>query len=96
MPEPVYGRIASYLTVDIQKSPVLKHQINVMQKIFEVQTGVLPSWERLGDACCLHIYLEYIEIEDDYTDEADKIIKVPIATFAAAWREMISHEHTKD
>lgn len=90
--DPVHDRILAYLTVDIQKSPVWSAEL--MQKICEVQSGVVSSWERTGNAYCLHIYPDYVVIEDDYLDEADRIIKAPIATFAAAvaaWQAMINH-----
>lgn len=92
--DPVHDRIVAYLTVDIQKSPTWSAEL--MQKIYEVRTGILSSWERPGNAYCLYIYPEYVEIEDDYTDETDKIITVPIATFAAAveaWQAKVSRDH---
>ncbi|MCW5619230.1 MAG: hypothetical protein KIS65_08490, partial [Nitrosomonas sp.] len=82
--DPAHDRIIAYLTVDIQKSPVWTAEL--LQHIDAVASGALPSWERPGNAYCLYVYPNYVEIEDDYTDTAGQNTRIPLATFAAAVR----------
>ncbi|MCP5292276.1 MAG: hypothetical protein H6938_07085 [Burkholderiales bacterium] len=89
--DPVHDRIIAYLTVDIQQSPVwtaeLLHHINA------VASGALPSWERPGNAYCLYVYPDHVEIEDDYGDAAGQNMRIPLATFTAAvqaWQRAIT------
>ena len=89
--DPVHDRIIAYLTVDIQQSPVwtaeLLHHINA------VASGALPSWERPGNAYCLYVYPDHVEIEDDYDDTAGQNMRIPLATFTAAvqaWQRAIT------
>lgn len=82
--DPAHDRIIAYLTVDIQKSSVWTAEL--LQHIDAVASGALPSWERPGNAYCLYVYPNYVEIEDDYTDTAGQNTRIPLATFAAAVR----------
>ena len=45
--------IAAFLAIDIQQSP--EWAKDLIAKIAAVQTGALPSWERLGNAYRLYI-----------------------------------------
>ena len=89
--DPVHDLIIAYLTVDIQKSPAWAAEL--VAKINEVRSGKLSSWERPGNAYYLHVYPQFVVIEDDYMEESE-IIKIPVATFASAasaWHDTINN-----
>ena len=89
--DPVHDRIIAYLTVDIQQSPVWANEL--LQHLSAVASGALPSWERPGNAYCLYVYPDHVEIEDDYDDTAGQNMRIPLATFTAAvqaWQRVIT------
>lgn len=91
--DPAHDRIIAYLTVDIQKSPVWANEL--LQHLNAVASGALPSWERPGNAYCLYVYADHVEIEDDYNDTAGQSIRIPLATFVAAaqaWQQAIADD----
>lgn len=91
--DPLHDRILAYLTVDIQKSPVWAAEL--MEKIDAVASGALASWERSGNAYYLSVYPDYVEIEDDFADDAGQITRIPLETFSAAvraWRQMLADD----
>lgn len=87
---PAHDLIIAYLTIDIQKSP--KWVEGLLQQIKAIQSGRIPSWERTGNAYCLRIYPNYVEIEEEYGEESGALQKIPLADFEAAviaWQELI-------
>lgn len=91
--DPAHDRIIAYLTVDIQKSPVWTAEL--LHHLDAVASGVLPSWERPGNAYCLYVYPDHVEIEDDYGDTAGQNMRIPLTTFTAAaraWQQAIADD----
>ena len=88
-----HHRIIAYLTMDIQKSPAWTAEL--LQNIHAAMSGTLHFWERPGNAYCLYIYPDHVEIEDDYSDATEQKVRIPIETFLAAviaWQQMIAAE----
>ncbi|MDP1559605.1 MAG: hypothetical protein Q8K59_05780 [Nitrosomonas sp.] len=88
--DPAHDLIVAYLTIDLQKSS--KWTEELLQKIREVKSGLVSSWERTGNAYCLHLYPGHIEIEEDYAEETGGLIKVSLDDFEAAviaWQAFI-------
>ncbi len=88
---PSHELITAYLTIDIQKSP--KGVEELLQKIKAVRSGQIPSWERIGNAYCLRLFPNHIEIEADYPEDTGSVIKIPINDFESAvtaWQEVIN------
>ena len=95
--DPAHELIAAYLTLDIQKSPAWADEL--AQKIDEVQSGKLASWERTGNAYCLCVYPQHVEIETNYAEEPVDIMRIPLTTFAEAaraWQAMIHQRSSGD
>lgn len=93
--DPAHDLIAAYLTLDIQKSPAWVDEL--VQKINEVQSGRLASWERTGNAYCLSVYPQHVEIEANYAEGAVKTQRIPLTMFAEAvkaWQAMIYQHNT--
>ncbi len=67
---PAHNLIAAYLAIDIQKSPEWIKE--VLQKIREVKSGQISSWERIGNAYCLRLFPDHVEIEEDYAEESSE------------------------
>ena len=87
---PTHALIIAYLTIDIQKSPQWVEELH--QKIKDIQSGRLSSWERTGNAYCLHLYSDHVEIEEDYAEEPGELIKIPLSDFekaVVAWKKHI-------
>src|SRR5512133_3593621 len=87
---PAHNLIAAYLAIDIQKSPEWIKE--VLQKTREVKSGQIPSWERIGNAYCLRLFPDHVEIEEDYEEEPGEPVRISIDDFeaaAAAWREFV-------
>jgi hypothetical protein len=85
---PKHDLIAAYLAIDIQKSRYWAEEL--LQKTREVRSGRIPSWERIGNAYCLRLFPDHVEIEEDYGEETGEPVRIPINDFevaAAAWRE---------
>lgn len=81
--------ITAYLVIDIQKSPQWTEEL--LQKTREVKSGRIPSWERTGNAYCLRLFPDHVEIEEDYAEECAEAVKISIDDFeaaVAAWREL--------
>jgi len=78
----VHDLITAYLTIDIQQSP--KWTAELLQQIKMVKSGQVPSWERTGNAYCLRIYPDYVEIEDDYAEEVGELLKISLDDFETA------------
>ncbi|WP_297324052.1 hypothetical protein [Nitrosomonas sp.] len=94
--EPTHRLIIAYLTIDIQRSP--EDASELLQKIHAVHSGQLPEWERIGNAYCLRLFPDYVEIEEDFAEEGGKLEKIPLATFKAAvqsWQEYIAGQQNK-
>jgi len=88
--DPAHDRIIAFLTMDIQKSPIWIAEL--LQHLQDVKSGTLPSWERPGNAYCLYIYPDHVEIEDDYSDEAELKTRISFETFSAAahaWQQIL-------
>ncbi|HET7061214.1 MAG TPA: YacL family protein [Nitrosospira sp.] len=79
---PAHDLIAAYLAVDIQKSPAWAKEL--LQKTDEVKSGQIDSWERFGNAYSLHIFPDRVEIGEDYEEEPEQPVNVPIDDFEAA------------
>jgi uncharacterized protein YacL (UPF0231 family) len=85
---PTHDLIAAYLAIDIQKSP--EWITEVLQKIREVKSGRISFWERIGNAYCLRLFPDHVEIEEDYAEEPGESVRISIDDFEAAadaWRE---------
>lgn len=94
--EPTHRLIIAYLTIDIQRSP--EDASELLQKIHAVHSGQLPEWERIGNAYCLRLFPDYVEIEEDFAEEGGKLEKIPLTTFKAAaqsWQEYIAGQQNK-
>lgn len=88
--DPAHDLIIAYLTIDIQQSPRWTEEL--LQQIELVKSGQIPSWDRTGNAYYLHIYPDYVEIEDDYTEGGSKPLKVKFQDFlmaVKAWQALI-------
>jgi uncharacterized protein YacL (UPF0231 family) len=93
---PAHDLIAAYLAVDLQKSPEWIKE--VLQKIGEVKSGEISSWERIGNAYCLRLFPDHVEIEEDYAEEPGETARISIDDFeaaAAAWREFAGQAHNQ-
>ena len=87
---PAHNLIAAYLAIDIQKSPEWIKE--VLQKIREVKSGQISSWERIGNAYCLRLFPDHVEIEEDYAEEPGETARISIKDFEAAiaaWRDFV-------
>lgn len=90
---PAHDLIAAYLAIDIQKSPQWAEEL--LQKTREVKSGQISSWERIGNAYCLRLFPDHVEIEEDYAEKPGEAVKIPIDAFeaaATAWREFVSRQ----
>lgn len=88
--DPAHDLIIAYLTIDIQQSS--KWAEELIQQIKMVKSGQIPSWERTGNAYCLRIHPDYVEIEDDYSEGDAKLMKVTFRDFSMAvkaWQAFI-------
>lgn len=93
---PAHDLIAAYLAIDLQKSPEWIKE--VLQKIREVKSGEISSWERIGNAYCLRLFSDHIEIEEDYAEKSGEMARISINDFEAAviaWQELAG-QHTYD
>ena|SRR5690348_16504640 len=82
--------IAAYLAIDIQKSPEWAKEL--LQKTDEVKSGEIDSWERVGNAYCLCLFRDHVEIEENYEEQPAEPVKVSIDDFraaAAAWLRFV-------
>ena len=89
--DPSHDLIIAYLTIDIQKSPQWAEEL--LQKITTIKSNQISSWERAGNAYCLHLYPDHVEIEDDYAEESGELVKIPLDDFVAAvkaWQKIIT------
>jgi hypothetical protein len=82
--------IAAFLVIDIQRSPDWARDL--LGKITAVQTGALPSWERIGNAYRLYISAEGGRIEDriDSTKAPQRFPLQELEAAVTAWLEAIS------
>lgn len=90
--DPAHDLIIAYLTIDIQHSP--KWVEELLQQIEWVKSGQISSWERTGNAYCLRIYSDHVEIEDDYAEETGELLKISLDDFEAAvmsWQGFIKN-----
>ena len=90
--DPAHDLIVAYLTIDIQHSP--KWTDELLQQIKAIKSGKISSWERTGNAYCLRIYPDHVEIEDDYTEEDGKLLNISFEDFemaVMAWQAYINH-----
>lgn len=88
--DPAHDLVVAYLTIDIQHSPQWTNEL--LQHLKMVEYGQIPSWERTGNAYCLRIYPDHIEIEDDYADEVGELLKISLVDFeliVKSWQEFI-------
>ncbi len=86
--------ITAYLTLDIQKS--LEATDELLDRMQAVQTGQITEWERIGNAYCLRLLPEIVEIEEDYADEPGTPIQIPAPLFktaVVAWRQQLLDLH---
>lgn len=67
--EAVHRLIAAYLTIDIQQN--IKETRALLRKIDAVGARKIPNWERIGNAYFLRVYPEYVQIEEEFSDEID-------------------------
>jgi hypothetical protein len=84
-----HDRLAAFLMMDVQRSPDWARDI--VAKIADVRTGVLPSWERIGNAYRLYLTTEGALIED-LVDRCSAPQRLPLAELEAAvtaWIEAI-------
>ena len=85
---PAHELIAAYLAIDIQKSGHWAEEL--LQKTRDVRSGRIPSWERTGNAYCLRLFPDHVEIEEDYGEKPGEAVRIPINDFeeaVAAWRD---------
>jgi hypothetical protein len=82
--------IAAFLVIDIQRSPDWARDL--LANITDVQTGALPSWERIGNAYRLYISAEGGRIEDrvDSTKAPQRFPLQELEAAVTAWLEAIS------
>jgi uncharacterized protein YacL (UPF0231 family) len=88
---PAHDLVAAYLAMDIQKSPEWIKE--VLRKTWEVKSGQISFWERIGNAYCLRLFPDHVEIEEDYAEEPGESVRISIDDFeaaAAAWREFVA------
>lgn len=89
--DPAHDLIIAYLTIDIQHSP--KWTEELLQQIKAIKSGKISSWERTGNAYCLRIYPDHVEIEDDYAEEVGELLKISLNDFemaVIAWQGSIN------
>jgi uncharacterized protein YacL (UPF0231 family) len=89
---PTHELIIAYLTIDIQKSAQWINELH--QKIKDIQSGRITSWERTGNAYCLHLYPDHVEIEEDYAEEPGELMKISLGDFekaVVAWKKHINN-----
>jgi len=89
--DPKHDLILAFLTMDIQKSPVWTDEL--LQHLQAVKSGAIPTWERPGNAYCLSVYPDFVEIEEEYSDAEEAKTQIPLETFLAAvqaWQQMIA------
>lgn len=89
--ESTHRLIIAYLTIDIQRSP--EGAMEILEKINAVRSGQIPEWERIGNAYCLRLFSDYVEIEEDFAEEPGRLERIPIAVFEAAaqsWQQHIT------
>lgn len=81
--------IAAFLVIDIQRSPDWARDL--LAKIVDVKAGVLPSWERIGNAYCLYLSAEGGLIEDriDATSPPQHFPLEELEAAVTAWLEAI-------
>ncbi len=82
--------ITAYLTLDIQKS--MEATTELLDRIQAIQSGRIVEWERIGNAYCLRLLPEFVEIEEDYAEEPGIPIEIPLPLFAAAvsaWHQQL-------
>ncbi|HEY0095325.1 MAG TPA: hypothetical protein VGB96_13415 [Archangium sp.] len=60
--DPAHERLAAFLTMDIQRSPVWAREL--AEKVAAVRAGELASWERLGNVYRLFLSPEGALLED--------------------------------
>ena len=78
--EAVHRLIAAYLTIDIQQN--IKETRALLRKI-----------DAVGNAYFLRVYPEYVQIEEEFSDEVDLPEKIPLPLFKSAllsWQKHIS------
>ena len=88
--------IAAYLAIDIQRSPEWAEEL--VEKTAGVKSGQIDSWERCGNAYCLRLFRDEVEIEENYEEQPAKPIRIPIDDFeaaAVAWRKFIGQPRNK-
>ena len=94
--ESTHRLIIAYLTIDIQKSP--EGTSELLQKINAVHSGQISEWERIGNAYCLRLFPDYVEIEEDFAEEPGKLEKIPMTLFEAAvqsWQKYITGQQKR-
>jgi hypothetical protein len=85
---PAHDLVAAYFAIDIQKNPQWAKEL--LQKTREVKSGQISFWERIGNAYCLRLFPDHVEIEEDYAEEPGESARISIDDFeaaAAAWQE---------
>lgn len=88
--DPAHDLIIAYLTIDIQHSP--KWTEELLRQIKAIKSGQISSWERMGNAYCLNLYPDHVDIEDDYAEESRALLKISLDDFkmaAMAWQKFI-------
>jgi hypothetical protein len=87
--DPEHDLTAGYLAIDIQQSP--QWTAELLEKIAAIQSGQISSWERIGNAYCLRLYPDHVEIEEDYDEVPGELVKIPIAVFETAVKSWQTH-----
>jgi len=79
--------VAGFLVMDIQRNPEWAHEL--ADRIEQVKTGMLPVWERLGNAYRLELTEKGALIEDlvDEDSPAEEITLEDFSKAVEAWIE---------
>lgn len=91
--DPVDELVASYLAIDIQRSPQWANELH--DRVQQVIAGTLPRWVRLGNAYQLTLARERCTIEALAGPDEGHEAEVPAATMLAAvsaWRDLVNED----
>ena len=85
--DPAHEMLVAFLVMDIQRNPEWAHEL--ADRIEQVKTGMLPVWERIGNAYRLELTGKGALIEDlvDEDGPAQEITLEEFSKAVEAWIE---------
>ena len=79
--DPAHEMLVAFLVIDIQRNPEWAREL--ADRLVAVKSGVLPAWERIGNAYRLELTEKGAMIED-LVDEDSPVQKVTLEDFSEA------------